>query len=86
MSRLICDFNHMNVDKKREAECSFLTLDENSDQAMNYLENNQMQWKCSGDKKIKLKTSTEQLCIYVFSFVCIQLAGMCRNRTYPRSS
>ena len=38
MSRLICDFNHMNIDKKREAECSFLTLDENSDQAMNYLE------------------------------------------------
>lgn len=82
MPRLICDFNHMSIDKKREAECSFLTLDENSDQAMNYLENNQMQWR----QKIKLKTLTEQLCINVFSFVCIQLAGMCRNRTYPRSS
>ncbi len=45
MSRLICDFNHMSIDKKREAECFFLTLDENSDQAMNYLENNQMQWR-----------------------------------------
>jgi len=35
----------MSIDKKREAECFFLTLDENSDQAMNYLENNQMQWR-----------------------------------------
>lgn len=35
MSRLICDVDHIIIDKKREAECSFLTLDENSDQAMN---------------------------------------------------
>ncbi len=60
MSRLICDFNHMSIDKKREAECSFLALDENSDQAMNYLENNQMQWRQKNKAKNINKTALYQ--------------------------